>query len=70
MAAKAIAADESSALEAQADASWEHLPSEQRSAATENGNVYMEGFISVVQGGHRDMRQVLWNLFRQTDGVI
>ena len=70
MAANAIAADESGALEAQADARWEHLPTEQRSTATENVNVYLDNFISVVQGGPRDRRQVLWHLFYQNDRVI
>ena len=70
MAANAIAADESGALEAQADASCEHLPTDKRSAATENVNIYLDDFILVVQGGPRDRRQVLWHLFHQTDGVI
>ena len=69
MAANAIAADESGALEDQADASWEHFPTYQRSAATENVNIYLDDFISVVQGGPRDRRQVLWHLFHQNYGL-
>ena len=34
MASEAITEDDSGAPESQADASWEHLPEEQRSAAT------------------------------------
>ena len=47
MAAKAIAAGESGAMEAQADAIWEHLPTYQHSAATENVNVYLDKILRV-----------------------
>ena len=47
------AADDAGALTAKADATWETLPEEQRSAATENFDVYLDDFISVVQGGPR-----------------
>ena len=59
MAFEAIVVDKSDALEAQADAIWEQLPANQRSAASENVNVYLDDFISVVQGGPRDRRQLL-----------
>ena len=59
MAAEAISVDESGALEAQDDASLEHLPEEQRYTTTENSNVYLEEFITVVQGGPRERLQVL-----------
>ena len=39
MADKVRAAEDSGALESQADNSWEHLPAEQRSAATEKIDV-------------------------------
>ena len=45
MASKARAADDSGALEAQGDASWEHLPAEQRSTARANFDVYLDDFI-------------------------
>ena len=53
MAAEDRAADDSGALESQADASWEHLLAEQCSAATANVDVYLDGFVSVVHGGPR-----------------
>ena len=65
--AKVRAADNSGALTAKADASWVSLPVEQRSAATENVNVYLDNFISVVQGGPRKSCQMLWHLFHQID---
>ena len=70
MAADAIAADKSGAMEAQSDARWEHLTAEQCSAAMENVNVYLDDFIAVFQGGPRDRRQLLCHLFHQTDRVI
>ena len=70
MAAKARAADDSGAPEAQADASWEHLPAEQRSVATENVDVYMDNFISVVRGGPRERRQMLCNLLHHIDRFL
>ena len=48
LAAKAIAAEDASAPEAEADASWEHLPEEKSSAAKANVDVYLDDFISVV----------------------
>ena len=47
MAVKAIAEDESVAMDAQADAIWEHLPTYQRSSATENVNVYLDKILRV-----------------------
>ena len=48
MAADARAADESGAPEAEANSRWEHLQAEERSAPTENIDVYLDDFISVV----------------------
>ena len=42
---EARASDNSGAPEAQADASWEHLPAEQRYTAKANVNVYLDDFI-------------------------
>ena len=57
MAAESIAADDSVAPEAQSDTSWEHLPVEQRSSATENVDVSLDTCISVVHGGPREWRR-------------
>ena len=43
----------------------ENLPAEQGFAATANVNVYLDDFISVVQGGAREGCQILRHLFRQ-----
>ena len=70
MASEARAADNSSAPDSQADASWEHPPAEQLSAATENVDVYLDDFISVVHQGSRERRQMLCHLFHQIDRVF
>ena len=57
------AANDAVTLEAQADASRGHLLAEQRSAAKANADVYLDGFISVVQEGARERRQMLRHLF-------
>ena len=48
LAAKFRAANDTGALEAQADARWGHLLAEQRSAAKANVGVYLDDFVSVV----------------------
>ena len=63
IAGKVRAADDSGTPEALGDAIWEHFPAEKRSAARANGDVYLYDFMSVVQGGHRERRQILWHLF-------
>ena len=63
MAAEAITEDDSGASESQVDASWEHLPVDQRSAATENIDFYLDKFISVFHGVPRERRQFLCHLF-------
>ena len=50
LAAKARASDNANDPEAEAGASWENIPAEQRAAAKANVNVYLDDFISVVQG--------------------
>ena len=70
MAAEARAADNSGAPEAQADSSWEHLQAEQRSAATENIDVYLDDFISFVHESSRERLQMLCHLFHQIDRVF
>ena len=70
LAAKARAANDAGNPESQADASWEHLPSDQRSDSKANVYVYMDDFISVVHGGPRERRQMLCNLFHQNDRVF
>ena len=70
MAAKVRAADDSGALEAQYDASWEHLPAEQRSATMANVDVYLDDFILVVQGEPRERCKMLWQLSHQIDRVF
>ena len=70
LADEARAADDAYAPTAKADASWASLPAEQLSAATANVDVYLDNFISVVQGGLRDMCQILQHLFHQIDRVF
>ena len=70
MAPKARESDNSSTPKAQADASWEHLPAEQLSAATENVDVYLDDFISVFHGVPRERRQMICHLFHQINWVI
>ena len=65
LAAESRAADETDAPSAKADASWASLPVEQHSAATANVNVYLDNFISVVQGGSRESCQMLWHILHQ-----
>ena len=47
----ARAADVADAPEAQSDASWEKLLAKQRSFTTANVDIYLDVFISVIQGG-------------------
>ena len=63
MAGNYRATDDSGTSEAQADTIWEHLPAEQRYAARANIDVYLDDFISVVQGGPRERCQIIWHLF-------
>ena len=70
MSAKSRAADDAGNPETQADASWEHPPAEQRAAAKTNVDVYLDGFISVVQGGPRERGQMIRHLFHQIDQVF
>ena len=70
LAAKARAANNAGAPESQADASWEHLPAEQCSAAKSNVDVYLDDFISVVHGGPRERRQMIHHLFHQINRVF
>ena len=70
LAAKVRLSGNDGSPEAQADASWEHLPEEQRSAAKTNVGVYLNDFISIVQGGPRERRQMLRHLFHQINWVF
>ena len=70
MSGKYRAAADSGTPEAKADTIWEHLPAEQRYAARANVDVYLEGFISVIQGGPRERCQILWHLFHQINRVF
>ena len=71
LADKARAADDAGAPTAKADASWESLPVEHRSAATANVDVYLDDFISVFQGGIRErIYQMLRHLFHQIECVF
>ena len=70
LAAKSRAANGAGTPDAQADASWEHLPEEKRSAAKANVDVYLNDFISVFQGGPRERHQMLRHLFHQIDRVL
>ena len=65
LADEARAADNVGALEDQVEAIWEHLPEEQRSTAKSNVDVYLDNFISVVQGGPRERCQMLRHLFHK-----
>ena len=65
--AKARATNNSGAHETQVNASWGHLPLEQRTAAKSNVNVYLDDLISVVQGGPRERHQMLRQLFHQIE---
>ena len=65
--AEARAADYIGAPEAQADASWYQLPSEQRSATTANVDIYLGDFISLVQVGPKEKSQILSHLFSQIE---
>ena len=64
------ASNDNGTPEAQANASWEHLPAEQRTAAKSNFGVYLDDFILVVQGGPRERRQMLRRLFHQINWVF
>ena len=68
-AAEARAADDTSA-EDQDDASWEQLLAEQRSAATENIDVYLDDFIYIFQGGSKERPQMLQKIFSKIDRVF
>ena len=70
LSAKARATNNAGAHETQVNASWGHLPSEQRTAAKSNVDVYLDHLISVVQGGPRERRQTLRHFFRQIDRVF
>ena len=70
LAAEARSADDAVTPEAQADYIWENLPAEQHSAARANIDVYLGDFISVVQGGPRERRQMLRHLFQKIDWVF
>ena len=70
MAAEARSSDDSVVPEAQADASWEHLPAEQHSADMANVDVYLYDFISVVHGDPRERRQMFCHLFHQIERVF
>ena len=70
LADKARAADDAGAPTAKADASWESLPVEHRSAATANVDVYLDDFISVLQGRPRERCQMLRHLFHQIECVF
>ena len=39
-------------------------------AATANVDVYLDDFISIVQGGPKERRQLLWQLFHNIDRVF
>ena len=67
LSAEARAADDAGATAAQVGAIWEDLPAEQRSTAKANVDVYLENFISVVQVGPRERRQIPRHLFHQID---
>ena len=63
-------AEDAGALKSQSDVSWEHLSEEQLSAATVKVDVYLEDFISIVQGGTKERRQMLRHLFYQIDRIF
>ena len=66
----ARATNNAGAPEAQVDASREYLPAEQRAPAKSYFDVYLDDFISVFQGGTRDMCEMLRHLFHQIDPVF
>ena len=68
--AESRAADDAGNPEAQADASWENLPVDQLTTAKSNVNVYLGGFISVIQGGSRERHQMRRHLFHQINRVF
>ena len=68
--AKARATNNAGAHETQGDASWGHIPSEQRTASKSNVDIYLDDLISVVQGGPRERRQMLRHFFHQIDRVF
>ena len=70
MAGKYRASADSGTPEAQADTIWEHLPAEQRYAARANIDVYLDDFISVIQGAPMERCQILWHLFHQINRVF
>ena len=70
LADEAREAGNAGAPETQTNASWEHLPPNQRAAAEANVDVYLDNFISVVQGGPRYRRQMLRHVFHQIDRVF
>ena len=70
LAAESRAAHDAGAPEVQGDPSWEHLPSEQRATANANVDVYLDDFISVVQRGPKERRQMLRHLFHQINRVL
>ena len=70
LAAEARTANNAGAPEAPEDASGEHLQAEQRATAKANVNFYMDDFISVIQGGLRERRQMLRRLFHQIEQVF
>ena len=69
-AAEATETDDTCVPEDQDDASWEHLPAEQRSVATAKVDVYLGDFVSVVQVGPSERRQMLCYLLHQIDRVF
>ena len=70
MADEPRAADDANAPKTKADTSWGNLPAEHHSAEKSNVNVYLDDFISVVQGGPRERPQMLRHLFHQIDRVF
>ena len=69
-AAEDRSADDTGTLEDQAGAIWEQLLAEQRSATTKNVNVYLDDLIYIFQGGPKERRQILRNLFSQINKVF
>ena len=65
-----IAAHDAGATKYQAGAIWEQIPANQCSSATENVDAYLENFISVVQGGPKERRRKVRNLFQQIDKMF
>ena len=67
---KARAAKCAGAPEDQADAIWKHISADQLAATKSNAGVYLDNFISVVQGVPREKRQILRHLFQKIDRVF